>query len=194
MEFKIEFTESKIRSLAEEYVQREKGKGTWDLEVRIEKNSPHIRNSGFCNRKNFLDICEWKLASSQCFKRNLSLCESNTEDVVCDATRKSFSEVDKKRSIKILEDSLSGVSWAVASVLLHFGHQDWYPIWDFRALESLGVPKKTGFSFKLWIKYTDYCRKLSHEYGVSMRDFDRALWQYSKINQSSEWKKVRPCI
>ena len=36
--------------------------------------------------------------------------------------------------------ALSGVRWPTASVLLHFGHRDRYPILDYRALEALGVP------------------------------------------------------
>jgi hypothetical protein len=43
------------------------------------------------------------------------------------------------------------------------------------------VPKK--YDFKFWSAYTEACRKLSDETGVSMRTLDRALWQFSKENQ-----------
>ena len=82
---------------------------------------------------------------------------------------------------------LHGVSWPTASVLLHLGHPDPYPILDFRAMWSLSVdvPDDTSgfYTFDLWWAYTQFCRKLANQCGVDMRTLDRALWQYSKMNQ-----------
>jgi hypothetical protein len=77
---------------------------------------------------------------------------------------------------------LSGVAWPTASVLLHWCGRDPYPVLDYHALWSLGVlPHR--YDFPLWWAYTLHCRELAGEAGVSMRDLDRALWQYSKENQ-----------
>ena len=65
-------------------------------------------------------------------------------------------------------------------------HRDPYPILDYRALWTLGVEKPPAYHFDLWSAYTQYCRELAREIGVSMRDLDRALWQYSKENQGVE--------
>ena len=57
---------------------------------------------------------------------------------------------------------LGGVNWPTASVLLHFGHKDPYPILDFRALESFGIPKQSFYNFEFWrvIGMRNACRKL----------------------------------
>jgi len=34
-----------------------------------------------------------------------------------------------------------------------------------------------------WSDYTLFCRKLAEDAGVTIRELDRALWQYSKENQ-----------
>ena len=51
---------------------------------------------------------------------------------------------------------------------------------------SLGVDAKdVTYNFDLWWAYTSFCRKLAQEAGVSMRELDRALWQYSKVKQNT---------
>jgi hypothetical protein len=58
---------------------------------------------------------------------------------------------------------------------------------DFRALWSLGIDDPPNpYTFDIWWEYTQYCRDLSKSTGVSMRDIDKALWQYSKENQDKE--------
>jgi len=75
---------------------------------------------------------------------------------------------------------------ATASVLLHFGYRDLYPILDFRALWSLSVePPKEGYDFEFWSAYTTHCRELARQAEVDMRTLDRALWQYSSDNQKT---------
>lgn len=81
---------------------------------------------------------------------------------------------------------LDGVSWPVASVLLHFGSCDRYPILDFRALWSLRIKVPKQYDFGFWWAYTLYCRSLADEHNVSMRTLDRALWQYSKEKQGED--------
>jgi hypothetical protein len=95
----------------------------------------------------------------------------------------AFSTFNERLRIEILM-LLSGVSWPMASVILHWGHPEPYPILDFRALWSLGIPQPPVYNFELWQKYTQTCRQLAQQIGVSIRTLDRALWQYSKENQS----------
>jgi len=81
---------------------------------------------------------------------------------------------------------LQGVEWPTASVLLHFGYRDLYPILDFRALWSLSVePPKEGYDFEFWSAYTTHCGSLLGRREVDMRTLDRALWQYSSDNQKT---------
>jgi hypothetical protein len=49
---------------------------------------------------------------------------------------------------------------------------------------SSGIEASTVlYNFEFWYQYTQFCRKLAQEAIVSMRELDRALWQYSKENQ-----------
>lgn len=78
---------------------------------------------------------------------------------------------------------LRGVHWPTASVILHFCHQDKYPILDFRALWTLSCEVPAQYDFPFWNSYTSYTRELAGRIGCEMRDLDRALWQYSKDHQ-----------
>jgi hypothetical protein len=71
----------------------------------------------------------------------------------------------------------------MASVILHWGCHEPYPILDYRALWSLGIDSPPAYNFNFWWAYTQQCRGLAAQAGVSMRTLDRALWQYSKENQ-----------
>jgi hypothetical protein len=78
---------------------------------------------------------------------------------------------------------LDGVDWPTASVILHFCDRGQYPILDVRALWSLGVAARPTLGFPLWMEYTGFLRGVARNAEVSMRTLDRALWQYSKVNQ-----------
>ena len=97
----------------------------------------------------------------------------------------ALSTQEERTKIEILT-LLNGVNWPSASVILHFFHNDLYPILDFRALWSLGIEKVPAqYTFVFWWKYVSYCRKLSLKHNIDMRILDKALWQYSKENQNS---------
>ena len=76
---------------------------------------------------------------------------------------------------------LKGVSWAVASVILHFAFPSKYAIWDFRVMESLGWENR--YDFNSWQKYCKRIREISKKYNLSVRTVEKALWKYSKENQ-----------
>jgi hypothetical protein len=105
----------------------------------------------------------------------------NSARLVEEATTLAFHARDEALRIGILL-TLDGVGWPVASVLLHFGHRDPYPILDFRALESLGVKQPSVYTFDFWWAYVQTCRKLARRQRVDMRTLDRALWQHSAEN------------
>ncbi len=84
---------------------------------------------------------------------------------------------------------LNGVRTPVASAILTAIDPTRYTILDFRALESLGNKSKDR-SVHFYLVYLDACRMLASAHGVSLRDFDRALWHWSdeqsKRRQSSQ--------
>ena len=75
---------------------------------------------------------------------------------------------------------LRGVSWPIASTILHWCHADPYPVLDLRALWSLGIDTTPRYDFPFWWAYVERCRALAAEARMSMRMLDRALWQYSR--------------
>jgi hypothetical protein len=98
--------------------------------------------------------------------------------VVEETTRIALSCDAEELRIGVLR-SLRGVSWPIASAILHFGHRDRYPILDFRALEALGLPRgSVPYNFDFWWAYVTECRHLADRYDVSMRTLDKALWTW----------------
>ncbi len=149
-----------------------------DEDKKIENEIiPKVRSRGFFNRTDFLDLCYWKTPRSQ------PLVKSNKDGFIVEVTRIALSTPDEQLRIEILT-LLKGVSWPTASVLLHFGHSDPYPIIDFRTLWSVGIEKPLQkYDFDFWWQYVQFCRQLVAEIGLSIREIDRALWQYSKESQ-----------
>jgi hypothetical protein len=80
-------------------------------------------------------------------------------------TAAAFAAHHEKLRIGILM-TLDGVGWPVASVLLHFGHVDPYPILDYRALEALGVDEPPQYTFDFWWSYVEACRTLATKHRV----------------------------
>jgi hypothetical protein len=152
----------------------------------IDHVAPAVRQRGSYTWAEFLDVCRWKTARTQ------KLCATNTDDFVRDVTDVALSTPNERLRIEVLT-LLSGVDWPTASVLLHFGHRDPYPILDYRALWSLGVDASSvRYTFHLWIAYTETCREIAVKAGVSLRELDRALWQFSKEMSSSPATQKTP--
>ena len=106
-------------------------------------------------------------------------------DLVEAATRAALESRREDVKIGVLR-LLRGVSWPTATVILHFCDKRPYPILDVRALWSLGYPQPPPYTLEFWLAYTKFTRELALRTGHSMRIVDRALWQYSRENQSSQ--------
>jgi len=162
---KLRFRESRIQ----EYAGRNKN----DLSELISIGREAGR-SGYLKRDDFLTICMTKSSRPRIHY------ESNSAELIEEVTAISFAEKTSEQvRIQILQ-ILSGVSWPVASYILHFCIEDQYPILDFRALESLSIEKTPLYTFEFWNEYTTFCRDLARRNRVSMRTLDAALWGYSK--------------
>ncbi len=170
--FKLQFDREKIRCWAGEYSM------LTPLEKKIEAEiAPRVRERGYYTKEEFTDLCLWKTQRSQ------SLVKSNSTETIQECTRIALSTPDERLRIGVLT-LLKGVGWPTASVLLHFGYDNLYPILDFRALWSLGLEKPPSqYNFDFWMAYTHYCRQMAADVNVSMRTLDRALWEYSKREQ-----------
>ncbi len=171
-QFRLRFPEDQIPYWAARY--------PCASDARVEKDiGPRSQRNGFFTKPDFLEICRWKSP------RIVPLCEVNSEEFIRHATGTALTTPCEELRIKA-PTLLRGVQWPMASVLLHFGHRDPYPILDFRALWSLNweLDSQRDFHFEFWSAYVQFCRKLASKCRVSMRVLDRALWQYSKENQA----------
>ena len=167
--FKLRFNKKSIREWAERYPVE------YDAEIE-NIIAPHVKARGYFLQDEFIRLCRWKTPRSR------SRVASNTADYVEAVTQTALSTPNEHLRIEVLL-LLNGVRWPTASVILHFCHTDPYPILDVRALWSLGIDANTvPYNFEFWNEYTQFCRKLAQRAGVSMRELDRALWQYSKEN------------
>jgi hypothetical protein len=112
--------------------------------------------------------------------------------LIKEITQFSFTAKNEEAKIRVLM-VLNGVSWPIASALLHFAFPSKYPILDFRAIWSLGWEKPTVYSFDFWRSYCDKINTISQEVDLPIRTVDKALWEYSKQNQNvSDIRIERP--
>lgn len=121
----------------------------------------------------FIEVCRWKTP------RSGPKVAANTDQAIADATGRALRSRDETVRIEALLE-LSGVGVPTASTLLYFAFPNDYPILDVRALESLGVKRRTQYPVSFWLPYLEACRALASRHGVPIRTLDKALWQYSK--------------
>lgn len=146
---------------------------------------PAYLSRGHLMKDEFLAVCAWKTVRSR------SRCNSNDEQLVKEVSAISLTTDSERLRIQVWT-LLAGVGWPTASVFLHFAFPDQYPILDYRALWSLNSEVSTQYTFDFWWGYTEFCRALAREAGVSMRVLDQALWKYSEINQAPRVEPANP--
>jgi len=109
----------------------------------------------------FLEIVLWKS------KRPKRHYVENDDQFIQEVTKIAFSSNFSERlRIEVLQ-LLNGVSYPVASTLLHFGlDSEKYPIIDFRALWSLYGTNQSEikYNFDLWDKYRIDCVNLAKKH------------------------------
>ncbi|MFC1531146.1 hypothetical protein ACFL5T_02765 [Gemmatimonadota bacterium] len=172
--FRLRFDPAAVPEIASRYSYQYESD-----EREIEESiAPAVREQGYFSKDQLLTVCRWKSP------RTKSRVIRNTDDYVQEVTRTALSTPNERMRIEVLT-LLTGVGWPTASVLLHFGHSDRYPILDYRALWSVSSEPPNVFDFSFWRDYTEFCRETADGCGVSMRTLDRALWQYSKEDQPS---------
>jgi len=172
MRFRLRFPASAIGKWAEGFSDAS--------DSAVEKGiAPAARRQGYLTREQFLAIAEWKTVRSR------PRCEKNDARFVKEVTRAALASKDERFKIQALR-LLEGVEWPTASVILHFCDRGRYPILDVRALWSAGLDATPSYSFPFWMEYTEFMRGLAADAGVSMRTLDKALWQYSKVNQGTD--------
>ena len=155
----------------------------WDIaDESLETEMKRIlKTQRYLTRDNLREIGLWKSPRARKHYTSKENDALTVKEITCFAfTAKS----ERARIWSLL--ILRGVSWAVASVILHFAFPKRYPIWDVRVLWSLGWyrrGKPPAYNFSLWEKYCRKVREISKRHGLSIRTVEKALWMYSKRNQ-----------
>ena len=147
----------------------------------IEKIQDGVKKRGYLTKSDLKTVALLKVPTG---RTTLSGVKLNYNAYIKKMTRTALHPKTSKRDRIESLRCLKGVDWAVASAILHWFHQDCYPIWDERALTTVKSPKSR--SHKNWEAYVLFCRCQAAKNYVSMRTLDRALWQYDE----SESKKT----
>jgi hypothetical protein len=172
MSFRLRFRPEEIPALAARFPAPSK------LEQTIEQSlAPTFRKRGYLTRADLHHLCKWKSP------RKADHAKANDAIYVEEITRIALAATNEQVKIEVLT-LMAGVEWPVASVILHFAAPTAYPILDFRVLWSLSTDVPKQYDFPFWWEYVCHCRQTAKDNRVSIRTLDKALWQYSKENQS----------
>jgi len=167
---RIELTRENFLALDAKY-------GEHDDDAPLRALAPAVKTRRELGSSDLEAVCRWKSA------RALPLIRKNTDVEVREVTKWSLSTSHERLRIESLL-LLHGVSWPMASVILHWFHPDPYPVLDVRALWSLGIPAPSDYSFDFWWRYVSACREIATRLSLTMRVVDRALWQYSSSSDA----------
>jgi hypothetical protein len=151
---------------------------------------PAIRERGYYTVAELQRVNRWKLPT----ERNRKWLAKNSHHRVRAVTERALAAPEPLQVYTL--QLLHGVSAAVASALLIFPFPDVHTVIDFRVARALEALDKAGQlpdellwrqrppTDNSWLPpyppYLDACRRLAAHLGVSLRDLDRALWQWHK--------------
>jgi hypothetical protein len=138
-----------------------------------------IANDAFDPRNDLAIIFEWKTRN-----RGKSRLLENTPKEISDAFNLAVRAKTDRSAVAVLT-GLSGVGTPVASAILTAVAPERYTIIDFRALGALNY-KGPYSSLSFYLHYLRYCRGTAQKHRVSLRTLDRALWQWSFVNQPDD--------
>jgi hypothetical protein len=167
--FRLRLSERDVRRWAARYDD--------SVDTLVEDVGRKARERGHLTAGELRILARWKTP------RSAPQVARNDDGFVAETTRVALSTRAPRLRIEVLT-LLDGVHWPTASVILHFAHREPHPILDVRALWSLGVSPAPAYAFPFWERYLAFTRALARRLRVSMRDLDRALWQYSKEKQT----------
>ena len=162
---KINLTRKQILKLAKQYV--------YDADDVLGNLMQAAKRRGYMTQDDLIAVARWKWSGGKLRQ----LCRENTKDEIREISAVAFSAESERLRIGALL-SLRGVSWPMASVILHFAFPDRYPILDVRAMNTVGG--STYYNFNRWCEYVSLCRKTAEEFRIDMRALDKALWGFDK--------------
>jgi len=156
----------------------------WPLAIFNEDDTAALKAGqriarGDYSRANLEAMFRWKAGG-----RGISRLRRNSDAEISDALRIGTSAQSERAAVSVL-CGFSGLEIPLASAILTAIDPERYTIIDFRVLESLGV-RRSWHTIDSYLAYQQQCRALARENGVSLRELDRALWQWSKEQFTSQ--------
>lgn len=153
-----------------------------DEDGDLQRRRERIRRERKMQREDLFAVCKWKTP------RTAGLALRNTNCEVEEITACALRSQSERVRVEVLQ-TLHGVGYPVASVILHFYHTDIYPILDDRALWSMNINEPSNYTFPFWWEYVQACRRFlerarQHYPDLTMRELDRALWKYAEERQT----------
>jgi hypothetical protein len=118
--------------------------------------------------KHLIPIIDWKSS------RPKSQIKGNDPGDVSEALRIATTVQHDRTAVAVL-CGLRGIGVAMASAILTAINRGRFTVIDWRALKALDV-EKSWLTIDDYLDYLNCCRTKATEHGVSLRDFDRALW------------------
>lgn len=167
--FRLKFNPTRIPKLVNDYNPSD--------DLTALKAGKAIR-SGAYTLRDVEEIFRWKTKG-----RGISRLCSNTEAEIRDALTLATAAKTERAAMSVLR-GLQGVDTPVASAFLMAIDPKRYTVIDFRALEALGY-EGGDRSVNLYLNYLNTCRELAKKHKVSLRDLDRALWQWSREQEQN---------
>lgn len=131
---------------------------------------------GNYSRENLRVIVDWKMEGPR-LRRVISFLDKNKDAKITDALCFAVAAPDERSAVVAL-DRLDGVGVPVASAILTTINPEKYTIIDVYALKSLGVRNAPTGSVDYYLAYLRECRELAHQFNISLRKLDHALWQW----------------
>lgn len=178
-----------VTEWSQRYLIKSSLKAREEEEDLLTKVGPAVRQRGFYTVIELERVYRWKLRD----QRNRGRLALNSPAQVKSITKTALAAPEHLQLYAI--QRLHGVGDAVASALLMFPFPDRHTILDFRAARALEAFAEQGqlpdellwrpqppdsTSRPPYPPYLDACRRLATHLSVSLRDLDRALWQWQE--------------
>jgi len=170
--FQLQYPVADIQTLADEYMDSKEG----PEDRKMEAAGKRI-NDGDFTLANLKVSYRWKST------RRIGLLANNSDAEIEQALKQAIAAVDVREAIDALT-RLDEVGVKTASSILTAIAPERYTALDFRALAALG--SKNGEHLDLYVNYLEFCKRTAKQYGVNMRTFDRANWQWSRNKSERE--------
>lgn len=181
--FRLQYNPALIPKLAAKYMATPyKGGIAADADREMEEAGERLVNDP-SDLEAVKAIVKWKSP------RRMDRFRLNSAEQVEAAIREAIEATaagDVRRAVKALT-RLAGVGVKMASAILTAMFPTLYTVCDFRASAACG--QKDYSSLRYYVAYLAACREMAARYGVSLRDFDRANWQWSKDKTKKQTKK-----